>query len=206
DPALLDLYRNRATVSYGIDAVNEELIRQKVPSDVDAAIVDLGDKTEASILATSYLKKMGIRNIVVKAERESLAEVLELVGATRVVFPSRDTAKRLAAQLLAPSLLQFIAIGGGLVIAQMVVPARFVGETLADSDIRRKYDVNILASKASADKDFTLIKPDHIFLKDEIILALLEESRMTEFSEQLDKDSRRSSLSSLFRVFFPEAH
>lgn len=204
DPDLLDQYQNRATVCYGIDALKEDLIRQKIPQSVDAAIVDLGNKTEASILVTSYLKKIGIKNIVVKAESESLAEVLELVGASRVIFPSRDTAKRLATQLLAPSLLQFMAIGGGLVIAQMQIPGRFIGQTLIESDIRKKYNVNILASKPLSDDDFTLIQPDHVFQAGEIILTLLEESSMANFSEQLEKDTRNSSLNKLFRVFFPE--
>ncbi len=202
DTAMLDDFQNQATVCYGIDVVKEDVVRQKIPASIDAAIVDLGNKSEASILLTSYLKKMGVAQIIVKAESDEMAEVLSMVGATRVVFPGRDIAISLTAQLLSPSLLRFMAIGGGLVIAQMIIPERFVGLRLIDSNIRSEYNVNILAWKEERGDDFTIITPEHVFSKDEVILALLEEERISDFSQQLERDSSPGVLRNLFQLFF----
>ena len=62
----------------------------------DAAIVDLGDRIEASILVTNYLKKLGVRAIIARAESQEHGEILDLVGATKVVFPNQEAARRIA--------------------------------------------------------------------------------------------------------------
>ncbi len=67
DEQVVSQYRNQVAAAYVADVIKEETIRKIVPPDVDAAIIDLGDRTEVSILVANYLKKIGVKRIVAKA-------------------------------------------------------------------------------------------------------------------------------------------
>jgi len=70
DSELIEEYKDRVAAAYVVDAIKEDLIRKVVPDTIDAAIVDLGHTTEASILCTNYLAKMGIARVIAKAETD----------------------------------------------------------------------------------------------------------------------------------------
>jgi trk system potassium uptake protein TrkA len=76
DAEVIEQYKDKVTASYIADAISEEIINRIVPSSIDAAIVDLGDNLEVSILVTNYLKKLGVRRILAKAESDQHAEIL----------------------------------------------------------------------------------------------------------------------------------
>ena len=96
DRQRVDQYKDRVAAVYVADALNEDVLEKLVPRGIDAAIVDPGDLTEVSILVTHYLKKMGIREIIAKADSDEQEEILKLVGATRVVRPNTEAARRIA--------------------------------------------------------------------------------------------------------------
>jgi len=96
DRQRVDQYKDQAAAVYVADALNEDVLEKLVPKGIDAAIVDPGDLTEVSILVTHYLKKMGIREIIAKADSDEQEEILKLVGATRVVRPNTEAARRIA--------------------------------------------------------------------------------------------------------------
>src|SRR5512133_2007785 len=76
DREIIERYKDRAKAAYITDAINETALRKIIPTEIDAVIVDLGGKIEASLMATSYLKKMGIKEIIVKAETDEHGEIL----------------------------------------------------------------------------------------------------------------------------------
>ena len=123
DRDVIEHLKDLATSSFIADAMNEVTIQKLVPTTIDAAIVDLGDNREVSILVTNYLKKIGIKNIIAKAETDEHGEVLDLVGANTVVFPNREAAKRITPLLISPLLFNYMPISHGLVIAEVKVPA-----------------------------------------------------------------------------------
>jgi len=56
---LVESLKDKVTTAYIADAINEETIGRLVPETIDAAIIDLGDRIEVSILVTNYVKKLG---------------------------------------------------------------------------------------------------------------------------------------------------
>ena len=84
DRESIDRYKHIASAAYCVDALNPDAINRTVPATIDGAIVDLGKQMETSILTVNCLKKMGIRQIVVKAENDEHAEILRIVGAGKV--------------------------------------------------------------------------------------------------------------------------
>ena len=80
DRDVIEYYKDKVTSAFIADALNEEIIRKLIPDTIDAAIIDLGDAVEVSILVTNYLKKIGVKEIVAKAESNEHGEILTLVG------------------------------------------------------------------------------------------------------------------------------
>ena len=111
------------------------------------AIVSIGEQMEASILVTMSLKEMGIKMVVAKAVTESHGKILARVGADKVVFPERDMGVRLANALLHPSLLEHVEVSPGYNIAEFEAPKVLWDKSIAESAVRAKHGVQIVAIK-----------------------------------------------------------
>jgi trk system potassium uptake protein TrkA len=130
-----------------------------ISSDFDAAIVGIGEDLEASILCTLHLRKIGVRSIQAKAKTEDHAAILRSVGATEVIFPERETARRLAAQIINPNLLDFVPLEADYRVMDVAPPDAFYGSSLEELNLRKRYGVFVLAIRE-------LVPPRFVFLPD----------------------------------------
>ena len=129
-----------------VDARDEKALKALGIQNVDVAIVAIGN-LEASILITLMLKQMGIKEIVVKAVTDDHKEVLEKIGATRIVMPERDMGQRIGNALVTPQVLDHIDLSGDSSIVEIVSPEDFVGKSLRELGIRAKHGINVIAIK-----------------------------------------------------------
>ncbi len=136
DREAVDAYKDRVSACYVADAISEEVVTRLVPPGLDAAILDLGSSIEAAILATKYLKKLGVARIVAKVESDQHAEILELVGATDIIRANLEAARRVAPLLLSSMLFSYLPIGKDFVIAEVKVPEEYVGRSLIEANLR----------------------------------------------------------------------
>jgi trk system potassium uptake protein TrkA len=180
---VIDYYKDKATHAYVADAINEEIIRKLVPDTIDAAIVDLGDKIEVSILVTNYLKKAGIRSIVAKAESDEHGEILGLVGASRVVFPNREAAKRIAPMLFSSLISSYLPLSTDFVIAEVKPPPRYIGLSLIQSNLRKEYQLNVIAVRKESAEDYNFFSPEYVLREDDIFLIAGNESNLNRFAQ-----------------------
>jgi trk system potassium uptake protein TrkA len=111
----------------------------------DCVVVSLGEKFDASILVSLFLKKAGVKEILVKAITEDHVEALKNIGATIVVFPERDIAEKVADNLLTPNIIDFIPVSDGHSIVEMKPPAECIGRTLAEMKLRNRFGLHVLA-------------------------------------------------------------
>ena len=100
-------YTTQAIVA---NCTDRELLENLGLNTVDIAVVSLGANLSASILLTLYLKEMNVKQIIVKAINEDHQKILELVGATKVIFPERDMAIKLAGSLDTPNVLDYLPL------------------------------------------------------------------------------------------------
>jgi len=191
---LIESLKDRVTSAYIADAINEETIQRLVPKTIDAAIVDLGDRIEVSVLVTNYLKKMGVKNIIAKAESKEHGEILEIIGATHVVFPNQEAAKRMAPMILSDVLFNYFPIGDDLVIAEVKIPEEYAGKTIVEADLRRNAGVNIIALKRD-DGYHQFINRDYMLDKDEVVLVACDPAALAKFSggELAESDGKKRS-------------
>ena len=168
---IVNRYKDLAHEALIMDASNEKALAQTIPPDIDAAIVDLGSSIEDTIMVTNYLKKMNVKEIIVKAENDQLGEVLNIIGATKVVFPDRETAKSLTPLLASANLFQYMPVSPSLVLAELKIPESYVGLSVRNANLRVKSGINIVAIRKQNDPNFSLL-PDaeYIFCADDILL------------------------------------
>ena len=201
---LIDLYKDRVTSAYIADVINEETINKLIPVDIDAVIVDLGDNIEASILVTKYLKNKLIKNIVVKAETDQHGEILKIVGADHVVFPYREAAIRVIPMLVSSLLFNYMAIGNGLVMAEIRVPESFIGQSLIEANIRAKRGINVVAIRNEDTGDsFDFFSPEVRLQIGDVLLVVGKEQDVTSFGEA-GLPERKKGLGNFFKFIFPK--
>jgi trk system potassium uptake protein len=156
-----------------VDARDFPSLRQLVTPDFDDAVVSLGESVEASILCTLHLKKIGIKNIRAKATSEDHAAVLRAVGATETIFPERETAHRVAAQIINPNLLDFIPLAEDFEVMDVAPPDSFHGHTLQELNMRERFGVFAIAVKELVPPRFAFLPGPDFIIKPSDILVLI---------------------------------
>ena len=142
---LVEAIAPHVTQAMQMDATDEEALSSLDVQSFDAAIVSIGQNTRDSILVSVLLKELGIPYLIAKANDELHAKVLRKIGADRVVFPERDMGSRLARSLLTPHVLELMELSGDYQIIEIRVPSKWVGNSILELNVRRRYGLNILA-------------------------------------------------------------
>lgn len=142
---------NVATQAVEADSMDENVLKALGLADFDVVVVAIGENLQANVLTTIMLKEMGVKKVIAKAQNELHGRVLEKLGADLVVYPERDMAVRVAHALVSNSVLEYISLSSNYSIIEMITPRVFVGKTLAEMDLRSKYQVNIMAIKRGDD-------------------------------------------------------
>jgi len=192
----IDEYKDRPVTALVIDALNETSLRRVLPKTIDGVVIDMGDRIESSILATSYCRKIGVSPIIVKAETEEHAEILELVGATKIVFPNREAAKRITPLMMSSAFLNYLPVSGKLVIAELAVPPQLIGRTLLEANLRRKYGLNLISVK-NGDEEYDFASPDYVFRAGDIALVSGKDRSLAAFATMATKGAGRKAMPGL---------
>jgi trk system potassium uptake protein TrkA len=139
--------RDSSTQAIEANCTDQDTLRALGLQDADAVVVSLGEQMDASILVTLYLRELGLKEIVVKAVSEDHGKILHLIGATEIVHPERDTARRVARGLGLRSIVEYLPLASDSSLIEVQSPAEFVGKTLAELEIRKRYQVLVVAIK-----------------------------------------------------------
>ena len=182
DPEIIEYFKNSVTAAYIADVINEEIVTRLIPGDIDAVVIDLGDKIEASILVTKYLSKLGVSNIIVKAETDQHGEILSIVGADHVIFPNLEAAKRVTPLLVSDLLFNYLPISGGLVIAETGVPENLVGHTLTEVEIRKSLGINVIAFRRAGQGEYQFFRPEYRLNIDDVLLIVGQDEDVSSFT------------------------
>jgi len=159
------------TQAVQIDATDEGALQSLGVRNFDAAIVSIGQNMRDSILVCVLLKELGVPNLIAKATDELHAKVLRKVGVDRVVFPERDMGMRLAKSLLTPNVLELIDLSDDYQLVEIILPMKWVGNTIIGVDVRRKYGISILAIHRGG-QFIVSPTPDLMFETGDILLVL----------------------------------
>lgn len=146
-PELVGNVSNFVIKAVQIDSTDEDALVASGVKDVDVAVVGMGEDVESSILTTALLKNLNIKEIVARASTPLHAQILKMVGATRIVFPEEDMGIRVANSILSPGVLEYIELGADYTLAEIEAKSESIDRTIDELDLRAKYGVNVLIVK-----------------------------------------------------------
>lgn len=141
----------------------------------DAAIVCIPEDFQDSLQTADLLKELGAKLVIAVASTEVQAKFLLKNGADKIIFPERDMARRLAASISNDSVFDFINLSDDYSIYEIATPKRWIGKTIVEIDVRKKYKVNIISVKTI---EGMIIIPDasYTFKAKEHLMVLGENS------------------------------
>jgi trk system potassium uptake protein len=129
-----------------LDSTDEEALSGAGVGDMSAVVVSVGTHSvESSIMTTALLKQLGVPRIIARSTSTLHGRILRLVGAHEVINPEEEAAARLARRIINPGIIDLRALSQDVVISEVTIPSSFVGKTILELDIRRRYGVSVLA-------------------------------------------------------------
>jgi len=155
------------------DANEKETLAGLGLAELDVVIVSLGDQIDASILVTLYMRELRVKKIIAKAITEDHGKILDIIGATQVIFPERDEAFRLAQTIETDYVLDSITLSEGISIIEIAPPKVLIGKRLGQLDLRNRYGVLVLIVKELVPEKVVLIPTADHMIKDSDILVIL---------------------------------
>ncbi|NLD34671.1 MAG: TrkA family potassium uptake protein [Clostridiales bacterium] len=158
------------TQAIQLNATDEEAIHSLGVRNFDAVVVSIGGNLRDSIMITLLCKELGAKYLLAKASDELHAKMLKKMGADRVVFPERDMGVRVAKTLVSPRLLDLINLSGDYMMADIAAPQSWVGRTIHDIDIRKRYNVSVLVINRAGDVMMNLTAETRLEAGDDLLM------------------------------------
>ena len=155
------------------DSTNAEFLRSLGIGNFDVCIVTVSGNFQNSLETTSLLKDLGAKCVVSRAERDVQAKFLLRNGADHVVYPEKQVAKWASIRYTDDHILDYMEVDASHAIFEVEVPKEWIGKTVGELDIRRKYDINILAIKNNGELSMA-ISPDTFFTGNISLLVIGE--------------------------------
>lgn len=155
------------------DSTNVDFLESLGVEHFDVCIVAIGSDFQSSLETTSYLKELGAKLVVSRASRDSQAKFLLRNGADEVVYPEKQLAKWVAIRFASNHLLDYVELDESHAILEVSVPKYWNGLSIGQIDIRKKYNINIMAVKKDGQMDVS-ITPDTILSRNQTLLVLGE--------------------------------
>jgi trk system potassium uptake protein TrkA len=176
--------KDKVACSIKLDSTDERALRSQGLEDLDAVIVTIGENFESALLTCVLLMQFGCRRVIARSTAPIHTIIFKSVGVDTVISPEELVAERLSYSLITENLLDLIPVTGEYSIVQVKAPSYMIGKTLADLDVRKRYDVNLITikrTKKSVDKKGKEVieeyiagvpKADQVILQDDTLIIL----------------------------------
>ena len=171
DRDIIEALSDQFTDASICDCTNEMVVRSLGVDNFDLCFVTIGEDFQASLVITSLLKKYGARMIVAKTNQDIQSDLLRTIGADEIVYPEVEIADRLAVRYNADNVFDFVPLTAEYSIYEIPVLPAWVGQSLVDLNIRRKYSINIIAVKNGNSLNPNP-GPDYCFRPEEHIIVI----------------------------------
>lgn len=154
---LIDKIADRVTRAVAADARDPDVLRKLGVENFERAIVAVGSDLAASALITMNLKSLNVPYIMCKAHDDTYREILERLGADRVVIPEREVAENLALGLTHAGIMEYIELSDEFGIVETAPDKAWIGKTIRELELRSRYGANVIALRRG---DEIIIPPE----------------------------------------------
>ncbi len=175
--------RQYTEYAFVTESLSKEALTEVGIQNCDTAIICIGERIDTSILTTLNVISLGVPHVIAKAISQDQGAVLAKLGA-EVVYPERDMALRLGKRLVSNNFLDFIFLDDQVEIQQVPVGDRMVDVSVQDFNIRRKYNLNIIAIEHGNSTDIE-VSPDYHFSKGDIVVVIGKVDNVKRFERDM---------------------
>lgn len=154
------------------DSTSEEFLASIGVRNFDVCIVAIGDNFQSSLETASLLKELGAKKVVARAARDVQAKFLLRNGADEVVYPEKQMVIWTAVRYSSDHILDYIALGDDHAILEITVPEGWIGKSIGQLDVRKRFHVSIMAIKQNGKFSMTVITPETRLPAESTILVL----------------------------------
>lgn len=148
----VDMDENAVNAAAGIlpickcaDITDLEVITQLGIPNVDTVIIAMASNLEASVMAVTLCKELGVKTVIVKCANEMHQKIMIRVGADQVVFPENESGIRLAKNLISSGFVDLISLSEDVSVVELDVRSEWVGHSLIELNLRKKHSINVVA-------------------------------------------------------------
>ena len=152
------------------DSTNENFLSSLGVKDYDACIVAIGDDFQSSLETASLLKELGAKKVIARASRRVQEKFLLRNGADEVVYPEKQLAAWTAVRCVSDNVLDYIELGNDYSIFEIAVPENWVGKSILELDVRRKFNLNVLAVRKHGDLKVKAVLDDELQATDSLLV------------------------------------
>jgi trk system potassium uptake protein TrkA len=165
--------RDYSTKAVLADGTDKEVMEELGIQEDDIAIISFGEDLAASTLITLHLRQLKVKNIIVKAPNEEHKLILEKVGATDVIIPEMDIAKKVAKSLVSPNMMDYIPLSEDYIISEMAPPNSFLGKTIRELELRSRFHIEVIAIRDVISDKVHMVPPADFIIKDGEVLVVI---------------------------------
>ena len=153
------------------DATSSDFLRTLGIKDFDLCIVAVGDAFLEALEITSLVKELGAQKVISRATSATMEKFLLRNGADDVVYPEKQLASWMVMRHVTDHVLDYIALDSNYGIYDMSVPPEWNGRTVGELDIRKRYNLNILAIRDPG-KSSMYVNSETVLRESQTILVL----------------------------------
>ena len=160
------------------DITDPDVIRQLGISNVDVVIIAMANNLEASVMAVTLCKEIGVRTVIAKCANEMHQKILTRVGADKVVFPENESGIRLARNLLSSGFVDMVSLAKNVSMIELDVKPEWLGKNLIQLNLRKKYSINVVALRR-ADMVSVDIDPHAPLQKEDKLIVIANTEKLS---------------------------
>lgn len=138
------------------DVTDPEVVKHLGIANMDVVIIAMANNLEASVMAVMLCKEIGVKTVIAKCGNEVHRKILTKVGADKVVFPEQESGLRLAKNLVSSDFIDVIELSKDVSVIEFEVKPEWVGKTLIELNLRKKYAFNVIALRQGNDLNINI--------------------------------------------------
>ena len=170
DAKIAEKYADDFTQVMICDSTDENALKELDLINSAAVLVAIGEDMESSLLCILALKKIGVKEIWVKASSRAHHTIVSKLGVARIIHPEEEMGVRVAQALNYPMVNDYLSIGHGLYVVEIHIKPQLDGRPLSDVLKASKGKIDAVMVKREHE---TFLQLDKTFvLKEKDILLL----------------------------------
>lgn len=170
---------NYCTEAVCLDVENEEELGTLDLMNMDIVVSSMGRNLSASIMAVTVSKEHHVPFVLAKSSSLRMASILKKIGADKIIIPEEESGIRAARILVSDTVLDYFHVDDNLCMIEIKPLPEWIGKSLVELNLRKNYQLNIVARQDMAGRKWHLIDPNEKLTEICKLLVVLEKSQLS---------------------------